>query len=202
MAQDILTPAEFEQLVKDIAVELDGDWTVSPHTSGAGVDLTRADGDVHLGVYYHPDRDPSRLRVFANWGDDTLNRHIETIVAKVSIERSPKVLARDITRRVIDPFVPKLALARQAYEEYRQRVTDAKALREKIGATINETFDGSLRFQVPGKHEHDYLTPEAQFDVEDDRALMVSVNLKNLTSEQGEAIAAWVRDNLVSPNAR
>lgn len=166
------------------------------------MNLTRPDGDVPLAVYHHPSRDAKRVNVYANWGDDTSLRYQEPIRASVSIERSPEALARDITRRVIDPFIPALIRAREAHEEYRQRVTDAKALREKIGATIHETFDGSLRYQVPGKHEHDYLTPEAQFAVEDDRALMVSVNLKNLTPEQGEAIAAWVRDNLVSPNAR
>lgn len=200
MAEITLTDTEFENLTNDIAAALDGTWTVE-FVGRSRLDhranLVRTEGDVTISISHNDYRGPSRLAARAVWGDDTPRGMSEGIRATVSIKREGAAIARDLQRRIIDPFIPRLIEARAEYQRQQERVTAGQALAAQIGSHLNATTEHALRHAVTPATVYDYLNPQAEFDVRYQRKIAVSAHLTNLTPEQGLALAAWVQANLV-----
>ena len=200
MSENTLTTSEFETIVNAIAAELDGNWKVNFNAEDWSANnmarLERAAGNVTIAIYHPQYRDTSRLTISADWGQDTCSRLRHNIDATVSITRTPAAIARDITRRVIDPFIPYLNAARKEYAAEQQRVTDGQALATKIGGFLNSTTTNHLTHRGTPGREHDHHAPEADFNVRYQPTITVSARLTNLTPEQGLALAAWVQANI------
>lgn len=156
-----------KELATAIAARLPGEWTVTmPHDQADHYfKLTRADG-LELGLfgqdekgYIRTESDPARIKVsmsvpprhgglvnLSGWGINGYSDPIAIPKANMAATKSPEAMAKDITRRVVEPATPlheairaKMAADNAAANDLE---TQAAALRKAFPAMTVETKNG------------------------------------------------------------
>jgi hypothetical protein len=191
--------------IEALCAELCAHWgdghVLAPASGTQGVQLRTPDQGL-IDVQIHGDELEFRAMRWPNVHEHGFKRSFSRVLsARVSTSREPEAIARDLQRRLLQPYAAALSEARRQASEYRRLIADICACLDRVGLDAADRHVLGRRLQAHKPHgalDHNGTrlptTSVTTVAVREDDSAVGAVEVRGLSLAEVEAVHDFVAE--------